>query len=247
MVRFCEAVIKENSVGPENPLFVKFKHMFENPKFKNDKNNVTSFDWKTVEEAVLKEAARKTLDYSEIYITKKRNMTKYRRELAELIMQYLSPSAHFKLKKTGAVHHARFLGNNLYYLKLQLLCKQLTFVQENDNLREGLKLICEFIVCFYTRWYLQVDKAIQSPASDRDAIFQMNEYMKVCSNLEAVDAVLASLYKHTWYLDSTIIPLALLNKNISMDKKTAIADPLLSFQMPVSQEILLLGNFAAAA
>ena len=143
-----------------------------------------------------------------------------RRELAELTMQYLSPSAHFKLKKTGAVHHARFLGKSLYYLKLQLLCKQLTFVQENDNLREDLKLICEFIVCFYTRWYLQAHKAIQSPASDLDAIFQMNEYKIVCSNPEAVDTVLASLYKHTWYLDSTIIPLALLNKNISMDKKT---------------------------
>ena len=27
MVHFCEAVIKKNSVGPENPLFVKFKHV----------------------------------------------------------------------------------------------------------------------------------------------------------------------------------------------------------------------------
>ena len=207
--------------------------MFENPKFKYDKNNLTSFDWKTVEETVLKEAARKTLDYCETYITKKRNMRNDRRELAELTMQYLSPSAHFKLKKTGAVHHARFLGKSLYYLKLQLLCKQLTFVQENDNLQEDLKLICEFIVCFYTRWYLQAHKAIQSPASDLDSIFQMNEYKKVCSNPEAVDA-LASLYRYTWYLDSTIIPLALLDKNISMDKKTAIADDLLSFHMPDS-------------
>ena len=201
MVHFCEAVIKENSIGPENPLFVKFKHMFENPKFKYDKNNLTSFDWKTVEGTVLKEAARKTLDYCETYITKKRNMRNDRRELAELTMQYLSPSAHFKLKKTGAVHHARFLGKSLYYLKLQLLCKQ-----ENDNLREDLKLICEFIVCFYTRWYLQAHKAIQSSASDLDAIFQMNEYKKVYSNPEAVDAVLASLYKHTGILIQRLFP-----------------------------------------
>ena len=124
MVHFCEAVIKENSVGPENPLFVKFKHMFENPKFKYNKNNLTSL-WKTVEGAVLKEAARKTLDYCETYITTKRNMMNDRRELAELTMQYLSPSAHFKLKKTGTVHHARFLGKSLYYLKLQLLCKKM--------------------------------------------------------------------------------------------------------------------------
>ena len=82
--------------------------MFENPKLKYDKNILTSFDWKTVEGAVLKEVARKTLDYCETYITKKRNMRNDRRELAELTMQYSSPSAHFKLKKTGAVHHARF-------------------------------------------------------------------------------------------------------------------------------------------
>nr|XP_047138573.1 uncharacterized protein LOC124814698 isoform X1 [Hydra vulgaris] len=112
MVHFCEAVIKENSVGPENTLFVKFKHMFENPNFKYDENNLTSLDWKTVEGTVLKEAARKTLDYCETYITKKCNMRNDRRELAELTMQYLSPSAHFKLKKTRAVHHARFLDKS---------------------------------------------------------------------------------------------------------------------------------------
>nr|XP_047145079.1 uncharacterized protein LOC124818355 [Hydra vulgaris] len=98
MVRFCEAAIKENSVGPENPLFIKFKHMFENPKFKYDENNLTSLDWKTVERTVLKEAARQTLNYCETYITKKCNIRNDRRELAELTMQYLSPSSHFKRK-----------------------------------------------------------------------------------------------------------------------------------------------------
>ena len=131
LVHFCEAVIKENSVAPENPLIVKFKHMFENPNFKYGKNNLTTFDCKTMEGIVLKEAARKTLDYCETYITKKCHMRNDRRELADLTMQYLSPSAHFKLMKTGAVHHARYLGKSLYYLKLQLLCKQLAFVQES--------------------------------------------------------------------------------------------------------------------
>ena len=74
----------------------------------------------------------------------------------------------------------------------------------------------------------------RAPASDLDAIVQIKEYMKVCFKPEAVDSVLASLYKHTWYLDSTIVLLALLDKNVSTEKKAAIADTLLSFYMPDS-------------
>ena len=37
--------------------------------------------------------------------------------------------------------------------------------------------------------------------------------------------------EHTWYLDTTTVPLALLDKNVSVEKKAAIADTLLSFHM----------------
>ena len=53
MVHFYEAVTKEKSIGPDNPLFKMFKQMFEDPEYEYDKLNLESFDWKTMEGTVL--------------------------------------------------------------------------------------------------------------------------------------------------------------------------------------------------
>ena len=59
----------------------------------------------------------------------------------------------------------------------------------------------------------------------------MHLYKKVCSNPIAVDAVLESQYKHYWYLDSTMIPLALLDDELISEEKAKIASAVLSFDM----------------
>ena len=56
MVQFYEAVIKEKFIGPDNPLFKKFKQIFEDPEYEYDKVNLESFDWKIAEGTVLKDA-----------------------------------------------------------------------------------------------------------------------------------------------------------------------------------------------
>ena len=67
MVHFCKAVTKEKSIGHDNPLFKKFKQMFEDPKYEYDKVNLESFDCKAAEGTVLKDAARQTSDYCLCY------------------------------------------------------------------------------------------------------------------------------------------------------------------------------------
>ena len=152
-----------------------------------------------------------------------------------MIVSYISPY-DFKIRKTGAVHHARFLGKAIYYLKLQLLSPQLEFVQQNHVLKQEIKVITEFVVCFYAKWYLESNDVVKAPHLDITAIYQMHQYRDVCSNPAAVDAVLDSLYKHTWYLDSTIIPLALLDEDLSSNEKEKIAAAILSTNMPKADQ-----------
>ena len=109
-----------------------------------------------------------------------------------------------------------------------------TFVQENDKLKIEIKLITELIVCLYAKWYLQSEDVIKAPFLDITAIHQMHLYKKVCSNPIAVDTVLESQYKHRWYLDSTIIPLAFLDDELTSEEKAKIASENLSFDMPSS-------------
>ena len=80
-------------------------------------------------------------------------------------------------------------------------------------------MITEFVAWFYAKWYLQSNDTIKAPYMDVSAICKMHQYKAVCAKPDAVDAVLNSLFKHTWYLDSTLIPLALLDDGVALEEK----------------------------
>ena len=121
-------------------------------------------------------------------------------------------SGGVKIRKPGAVNHARFLGKGIYYLKLQLLSNQIKFVQEDKLLLEEINTMAEFIACFYAKWYLQHDKAIKAPYLDILSMHKIHLYKDVCAKPDTVEAVHKSFYKHCWHLDSTTVPLSLLDK-----------------------------------
>ena len=85
-------------------FFQKFKSMFEHLDFSYAPSDLCKFDWKTAEDS---------LNFCKVYIVRKGNegedRREDRRELAEFIVTHLSP-CDFKIKKTGAVHHPRFLA-----------------------------------------------------------------------------------------------------------------------------------------
>ena len=95
-------------------------------------------------------------------------------------------------------------------------------------------MLFNFIVCFYAKWYLQSEDVIKASFLDITAIHQMHLYKMVCTNPIAVDAVLESQYKHCWYLDLTMIPLALLDDKLTSEEKAKIVSAILSFDMPNS-------------
>ena len=209
------------------------KDIFETPEFNQDANDLTKFYWKKARGTVTECAALESLNFCKEYLKRKEVLRDDRKELAELVVGYLSPG-HVKIRKPGAIHHARFLGKAIYYLKLKLLSNQLKFVQDDKLLQEEISIMVEFVACFYAKWYLQSDSAIRAPYLDISSLHQMHLYRDVCAKPEAVDAVLESFYKHTWYLDSTIVPLSLLDEDVPYEEKSKIAAAILQHDMPNS-------------
>ena len=135
-------------------MFKKLKIVFERPDFNYNQTELIKFEWKAVRETFLEKAVRESLNFCQEYITKGKEDKDFiredRKELAELVVGYLSPSS-ITLRKPGAVHHARFLSKALYYLKLQLLSSQLEFVNQNNKLKTVIRQISKFTVCFYAK------------------------------------------------------------------------------------------------
>ena len=92
--------------------------------------------------------------------------------------------------------------------------------------------MAEFVSCFYALWYLQADEVVKAPYLDLIAIQQMYKYRGVTENKEAVNKIIGNMMKHTWYLDSTMVPLALLDEEVPASEKRKIANALLSLNMP---------------
>ena len=90
--------------------------------------------------------------------------------------------------------------------------------------------MAEFVSCFYAPWYLQADEVVKAPYLDLIAK-QMYKYRGVTENKEAVNKIIGNMMKHTWYLDSTMVPLALLDEEVPASEKRKIANALLSLNM----------------
>ena len=224
ITHFCEAITNEKTTAPDNPLFKHFKNFFEQPNFEYNPSMLVKFGWEEIKGTVVEKAVTESLEYCRSYILRNNIVREDRKELAELVVSYLSPSI-IKIRKTGAVHHAKFLGKSIYYLKMQILSTQINFIQKN---REHIKVITEFIACFYAKWYLQSNDTIKASFMDVTAIHQMHQHKAICAEPFAVDAVLNSLFKHTWYLDSTLIPLALLDDGVAIEEKNCCCNIIIS-------------------
>ena len=57
----------------------------------------------------------------------------------------------------------------------------------------------------------------------------MHLYKDVCAEPDTVEAALKSFYKHSWYLDSTIILLPLLDKDVFNEEKSKITSAMLQY------------------
>jgi len=100
MVHFWETVTGEKTSGPDNPLFKALKNTFENPEYDYDPNKIVKFDWQATKETIIESSAADALTYCKAYVFQKDIVRKDRKELAELVITYLSET-NLKIRKPG--------------------------------------------------------------------------------------------------------------------------------------------------
>ena len=71
-------------------------------------------------------------------------------------------SNSFKFHLPGPVHHSRFMGKGLYYLKLYLLMNEIPNLTDNE--KEEITGMVLFISLFYTEWFLKAELSSLAPA-----------------------------------------------------------------------------------
>ena len=95
----------------------------------------------------------------------------------ELIQFYLTQTTdsdiELKIKQPGAVNHARFMGQSIYYLKLKIM-ENHSDIQVRASVKKELDSLADFIALFYGRLFLtQTLSPTEAPRADLVAIEEM--------------------------------------------------------------------------
>ncbi|KZR95720.1 Cc8K15.2-like protein, partial [Daphnia magna] len=122
--------VSGNTVGPEELLFKRFQSDWEN--IDHDLNDVTLFQWPgTMDDngkpitSMIASTATEVLKWAkDCYSTSLFPRADYK-ELLELTILFLGGDVTIKLRKPGALHHARFMSKAIYFLKMCLLSTRL--------------------------------------------------------------------------------------------------------------------------
>ena len=138
------------SCGPDHPLFKKLQEQFADLEM--DQSNFIKYEYgKNLE--LDKDAEHSLKTVSELLDENKFPRGDYR-ELAELIRYFLSPSnCEIVFKQPGPVHHARFMGQAIYYMKLKILGK-ISNMQTTSAVKKEVDLMSEFVSLYYGKWFL---------------------------------------------------------------------------------------------
>ena len=127
--------------------------------------------------------------------------------------------ANFKFQYPGAYHHARFMSQAIYMLKMQLLSKQITWLSPEE--KEEITMMSEFLSVFYVVWWLQGYLSASAPMNDLRAMFQMRGYKRY--NQLVSDTCLASMRLHTWYLTEELVVFCLADEECPFRNDVAAA------------------------
>ena len=207
--------------GPENILFKTLADSFDAIKF--TKSDLKRFIYGQNDQLDL--TAKASLDAINRILVQGNLPRGDYYELAQFVRFYLSETGYddFNLKQPGAFHHARFLSQAIYYLKLEIL-SNVTNIASTAPLKKEVKEMSEFIALFYARWFLMSSHSVVSPRMDLEAMWEMKAYSAIRPNV--AKKCLASMQNHTWYLHPSLIPFSLADSEISESEKSDIAQKL---------------------
>ena len=80
----------------------------------------------------------------------------------------------FIFQYPGAFHHATFMMQSIYSLKIRLLDRQVTIFTKQE--RDQISILAEFVGLFHTLWFLKSPVTSSAPSLQVQSIMQMKRY-----------------------------------------------------------------------
>lgn len=145
------------------------------------------------------------------------------REFLQLVVLFLGgrPPGVNKLKKPGAIHHARWMAKAIGALKIFLLREQFEF---KDNEYNGIRDVCIFLIRLYVKAWFQTKSAIDAPRIDLDFIKESIHYANIDN--EVSNVILSKIRTHLWYLSEEAIGFAFYDSKITVEEKSRMVSAL---------------------
>ena len=112
------------------------------------------------------------------------------------------------------MHHARWMAKVIYSLKILLFRENFPLTEDE---KDGLRIVCIFIVTFYIKNWFTCASRFLSPWNDFQLIKQLIEFQTI--NETTATAALNKITNHLWYLSEELIGLSFFDDRISLDMK----------------------------
>ena len=192
--------------------------------------NLSLFDWDSVDPgSKLHNLAVKALEFCQLVLT---NMSLERgdhRNLCQLIVVFLGGSVEgFKFTQPGAHHEARFMADANYLLTLKMTENVIDIMDEKNS--KMVDISSKFVSTSYGPWFLKSSMTSKAPAQDLEVFDVAIELGEEHPNV--VEALKASMLRHTWYLTESLVIISLADPDISKEQKLSILGELVKYDVP---------------
>ena len=211
------------STSPDEQVYKKFQGHWNDLLEKGiDYTKLELFNWKKVTGTFLEEQARIVLNFCKTCLDSNVFPRDDYKELCTLAVVWLAGPAKvdgFIFQYPGAFHHARFMMQSIYSLKMRLLSKQVTILSKKE--KGQVSVMAEFVGLFHTLWFLKCPMTSSAPFLQLQSIMQMKRYRKHRPAIS--DLVLNSMKNHLWHITEQSVITALADENLSADQRKSLA------------------------
>ncbi len=229
--------VSGNTVGSEELLSKRFQSDWEN--IDHDLNDVTLSQWlgttddigKPITSMIASTATEVLKWVEECYSTSVFPRADYK-ELLELTIFFLGGDVTFKLRKPGALHHARFMSKAIYFLKMCLLSTRLELT---DKELDQITRMANFIALFYAKSFLRSRLALIAPTDDLlflGSMIWFREDDEVIAN-----SAIESCLRHQWYFTEALVVFAIFKEKLSEFTRSILARKL--WETPRPKEFIV--------
>ena len=136
---------------PDEPLFKTFQSDYSS--FEIDYSSLCLFEWPTDKLCPIWIQAKSVLTWAEQCLKNETFPREDYRELLQLTVKYLGGDVqNFRFRKPGADHHARFMSQSIYLLKMELLSNLFSMPSEErrivHRMADHFTVLCQTIPSF---------------------------------------------------------------------------------------------------